>query len=73
MKNIAIIPIRKGSTRIPRKNFMDFFGKPMFLYTYEAAKKSGLFEDIVISTDSQEVLDICKNHGIEDQIIGEVA
>jgi len=64
MKNIAIIPIREGSTRIPRKNFIDFFGKPMFLYTYEAAKDSGLFEDIIISTDSEKVLDICKKEGI---------
>jgi len=64
MKNIAIIPIREGSTRIPQKNFRDFFGKPMFLYTYEAAKESGLFEDIVISTDSKKVLAICKARGV---------
>lgn len=65
MKNLAVIPVRGESTRIPKKNFMDFFGKPMFLYTHEAAKDTGLFEDIVISTDAQEVLDICKEEGIE--------
>jgi len=60
MKNIAVIPCRGGSTRIPQKNFLNFFGKPMFLYVYDAAVQSGLFEDVVISTNSQQLLDICK-------------
>jgi len=62
--NIAVIPVRGESTRIPKKNFFDFFGKPMFIYTYEAARNSGLFEDIIISTNSQEVLEICRERGI---------
>ena len=65
MKNIAVIPCRGGSTRIPQKNFMNFFGKPMFLYVYETAVQSGLFEDIVISTNSQQILDICKAYEID--------
>lgn len=65
MNNIAIIPIKGDSTRILKKNFFDFFGKPMFVYTYEAAKQSGLFCDIVISTDSQEVINICEEKGIK--------
>jgi len=64
MGNIAIIPIKGDSVRILRKNFFNFFGKPMFIYTYEAAKESGLFEDIVISTDSEEVINICRQRGI---------
>ena len=63
-RNIAIIPARGGSTRIPQKNFFDFFGKPMFVHTYDAAVESGLFEDVVVSTDSTEILDICRNRGI---------
>lgn len=65
MKNIAIIPVRAGSTRVKKKNFLNFYGKPLFVYTYEHAKKSNLFEKIVISTESEEVLDICKQYNIE--------
>jgi len=65
MKNIAVIPVKGNSSRLPKKNYLNFFGKPMFIYTYEAAKNCRLFEDIVISTDSEEVLDICKGRGIE--------
>ncbi|MFH1581707.1 MAG: hypothetical protein ABIC39_06480 [Pseudomonadota bacterium] len=64
MKNIAVIPVRAGSTRVPKKNFLDFFGLPMFIHTYNSAKESGLFDDIIVSTDSHEVLKICENHGI---------
>ncbi len=63
-KNIAIIPVRAGSTRVPQKNFIEFFGKPMFVHTYNAAVESGVFEDVVISTDSDEVLEICNAQGI---------
>ena len=63
-RNIAVIPARGGSRRLPKKNFLDFHGKPLFLYTYEAAKESGLFSDIVISTDSKDILDICREKNI---------
>lgn len=65
MKSIAIIPVRAGSTRVKKKNFLDFYGKPLFVYTYEHAKNSNLFEKIVISTESKEVLDICEKYDIE--------
>jgi CMP-N-acetylneuraminic acid synthetase len=57
--NIAIIPVRTGSKRLRNKNTLDFFGKPMFMHTVEAAKKSGLFDEIHVSTESQEVVEIC--------------
>ena len=57
--------MREGSNRIPQKNFLDFFGKPIFLYTYEAAIQSELFEDVVISTDSQEIINSCGRRGID--------
>ncbi len=65
MKNIAIIPMRKGSTRLKNKNFKDFFGKPIFLYTLEYAKKCGLFDEIFISTDSLEIKKISEENGFQ--------
>lgn len=53
--NIAIIPARGGSKRIPRKNIKTFAGKPMIAHAIEAAKKSGLFEHVLVSTDDQEI------------------
>ena len=53
--NIAIIPARGGSKRIPRKNIKEFCGKPMIAYAITAAKESGLFEHIVVSTDDEEI------------------
>lgn len=64
MKNIAVIPVRGGSKRVPQKNFIDFFGKPMFVHTYDAAAGSGLFEDIIVSTESFQALEICQRHNI---------
>ena len=58
--NIAIIPVRTGSKRLPNKNILDFFGKPMFMHTVEAALKSKLFDEVHVSTESKIVVDICK-------------
>lgn len=63
-ENIAIIPVRTGSKRLPEKNILDFFGKPMFMHTVEAAVTSGLFDEIHVSTESQAVADICKSNGV---------
>lgn len=52
---VAIIPARGGSVRIPRKNIRDFMGKPMMQWPIEAAKASGLFDKIIVSTDDQEI------------------
>jgi len=53
--NLAIIPARGGSQRIPGKNIRDFMGKPIIAYSIEAARKSGLFDHIIVSTDSPEI------------------
>ena len=53
--NIAIIPARGGSKRIPRKNIKEFCGKPMIAFAIEAAKASGLFEHVLVSTDDAEI------------------
>jgi len=63
--NIAIIPARGGSKRIPRKNIKLFFGKPMIAWSIEAAKASGCFDRIIVSTDDDEIADIAKRYGAE--------
>lgn len=63
--NIAIIPARGGSKRIPGKNIKLFHGKPMIAYSIEAAKASGCFEKIIVSTDDQDIAEIAKHYGAE--------
>ena len=60
---IAVIPARGGSKRIPRKNIKDFFGKPMIAWSIEAARQSGLFDRVVISTDDREIADVALRWG----------
>lgn len=62
---IAVIPARGGSKRIPRKNIKDFCGKPMIVWSIEAAKESGLFDHIVVSTDDIEIAEVAKKYGAE--------
>lgn len=62
---IAVIPARGGSKRIPRKNIKDFCGKPMIAWSIEAAKSSGLFEHIIVSTDDAEISQVAKRWGAE--------
>jgi N-acylneuraminate cytidylyltransferase len=62
---IAIIPARGGSKRLPRKNVLDFFGKPMIAWTIEAARDSGLFERIFVSTDDPEIAELSRRHGAD--------
>lgn len=63
--NIAIIPARGGSKRVPKKNIKLFFGKPLIFYSIDAAKKSGIFEKIYVSTDSKEIAKVAKEFGAE--------
>ncbi len=60
---IAIIPARSGSVRIPGKNIRKFHGKPIIAYAIEAARSSGLFDEIVVSTDSAEYVAVAKAYG----------
>jgi pseudaminic acid cytidylyltransferase len=62
---IAVIPARGGSKRIPRKNINPFNGKPMIAWSIEAAKSSGLFEHIIVSTDDEEIAEVSKQWGAE--------
>jgi pseudaminic acid cytidylyltransferase len=62
---IAFIPARGGSKRIPRKNIKEFCGKPMIAWSIEAAKVSGLFDHIIVSTDDAEIAEVAKQWGAE--------
>ena len=60
---LAIIPARGGSKRIPRKNVKDFCGKPMIAWSIEAAKASGCFDQIIVSTDDDEIARVARAWG----------
>lgn len=61
--NLAIIPARGGSKRIPHKNIKLFFGKPIIQYSIEAALKSGCFSEVMVSTDNPQIARIAKKAG----------
>lgn len=62
-RNIAIIPARSGSKRIPKKNIVQLAGKPMIVWTIEAALQSNIFSDVLVSTDGDEIAEISKKAG----------
>jgi len=63
--NVAIIPARAGSKRIPKKNIKEFLGKPMIAYPIQIALKSALFDKVIVSTDSNEIAKIAETLGAE--------
>jgi N-acylneuraminate cytidylyltransferase len=63
--NVAVIPARGGSKRIPRKNIKQFCGKPMIVWPINVAKQSKLFEHIIVSTDDEEIAEVAKSCGAE--------
>lgn len=63
--NVAIIPARGGSKRIPRKNIREFCGKSMIVWSIEAARNSGAFDRIIVSTDDAEIMRISIENGAE--------
>lgn len=63
MKNLCIIPARGGSKRIPRKNVKPFLGKPMLAYSIEAALATGLFDEVMVSTDDEEIAEVACKYG----------
>lgn len=60
---VAIIPARGGSKRIPHKNIVEIAGKPLIAYTIEAALASGIFEEVVVSTDDEKIAQIAESFG----------
>lgn len=63
MKRLAIITARGGSKRIPRKNIKEFCGKPIIAYSIEAAVKSGMFDEVMVSTDDTEIAETAVRYG----------
>lgn len=63
MKSLCIIPARGGSKRIPRKNIKPFMGKPIIAYSIEAALDSGVFDEVMVSTDDKEIAEVARQYG----------
>lgn len=63
MKSVAVITARGGSKRIPRKNIKHFLGKPIIEYSIEAALKTGVFNEVMVSTDDEEIAQVAINAG----------
>lgn len=62
---LAIIPARGGSKRLKRKNILDFNGKPLLAWTIEAAQKSGCFDEIIVSTDDEEIAAVAAKYWVK--------
>jgi pseudaminic acid cytidylyltransferase len=62
---IAVIPARGGSKRIPQKNIKQFCGKPMIAWSIEAALNSNCFEQVIVSTDDEEIASIARFYGAD--------
>jgi N-acylneuraminate cytidylyltransferase len=60
---LAVIPARGGSKRIPRKNVKEFLGEPIIKYSIETARASGLFEEVMVSSDDREILELARRLG----------
>lgn len=63
MSSVAIITARGGSKRIPKKNIKEFCGKPIIAYSIEAAFASGAFDEVMVSTDSEEIKAVAEQYG----------
>ncbi len=63
--NIAIIPARGGSKRIPKKNIKDFLGKPIIAYSIETALSSQCFDKVIVSTDDKDIAEVAREYGAE--------
>src|ERR1700691_6793024 len=68
MKTIAVIPARLASTRLARKMLRQIAGKSLVGWVYEAVRASPLLSDVVIATDSEEILESCSMHGWKAQM-----
>ena len=68
MKTIAVVPARLASTRLPRKMLREIAGKPLVGWVYEAVRSSPLLSDVIVATDSDEILESCRKHGWKVQM-----
>ena len=63
MNNIAVIPARGGSKRIPFKNIKDFNGAPLISYSIKAALDSGVFSKVIVSSDDKKIIEVATQYG----------
>ncbi len=68
MQIVAVIPARLASTRLPRKMLREIAGKRLVGWVYEAVRSSSLLSDVIIATDSEEILEVCRKHGWKAQM-----
>jgi len=68
MKAIAVIPARLASTRLPRKMLREISGKPLIGVVYQAVRSSSRLADVIIATDSEEIMDVCRDNGWNAQM-----
>jgi len=68
-KAVAFVPARAGSERVPGKNVRELHGHPLIAYSIAAARESGLFEAVVVSTDSEEIADVARRYGAEVPVL----
>ncbi|MBZ5648150.1 MAG: 3-deoxy-manno-octulosonate cytidylyltransferase [Acidobacteriia bacterium] len=68
MRAIAVIPARLASTRLPRKPLREIAGRPMLAWVYEATRSSSLLDDVIVATDSAEILDFCFDKGFNARL-----
>ena len=64
MDIVGIIPARRGSRRLPNKNLAELAGQPLLSYTCHAALESGVFSAVYVNTDSDEIADVARRHGV---------
>src|SRR5713226_5551864 len=62
MKVIAVIPARIASTRLPRKMLREIHGRPLVVWVYQAVRSSPRLDDVIVATDSEEILKACSTH-----------
>ena len=71
MKVVAVIPARLASVRLPRKMLREINGRPLVVWVYQAVRSSPLLDDVIIATDSEEILNVCKRHSCNARITSE--
>jgi 3-deoxy-manno-octulosonate cytidylyltransferase (CMP-KDO synthetase) len=68
MKVIAVVPARLASTRLPRKMLREIHGRPLVVWVYQAVRASSLLDEVIIATDSEEILEVCKKHACNARV-----
>src|SRR5262249_38085842 len=72
MKTVAVIPARLASTRLPPKALLEIAGRPLMVHVYDAVQSCGLLDEVMVATDSEEVLEVCRRNGCKAQMTSSV-